>query len=266
MGPARAALGQGPEVALAGLHVMRALLDAEDAHARTEALDLLVTTAMDSSAAPALRQAALEALQDLPSDVRSRVARALGGTTPETEATSQAVPREDDQIWSNAVEGVLPDRPEDLTGAIAAFAPAAPLTTLHALVDALRQRENAGDEAGGWRALRGAVHQALAQRGSRVALYDLRETLAEAAAPLPVSFLAAIHAAGDSTCVEPLAAAYTKAGPDETWWRQQLAAACHAVLAREKLTRRSAVVKRAIGRFPDAAVLFVSPASSAGGQ
>ncbi len=96
-----------------------------------------------------------------------------------------------------------------------------------------------------------------------MALYDLRETLAEASGPLPVSFLAAVHALGDSTCLEPLAGAYTNASPDETWWRQQLASACQAVMAREKLTRRSAVVKRAVARFPAAAPIFSSPASLA---
>lgn len=267
MGPARAALGQGPEVALAGLYVMRTLLDAEDAHARNEALDVLVATAMDDSAAPPLRQAALESLRDLPSDVRARVAEALGAAAaPDHSPLPTGSPQRDD-VWSNALEGRLPDRPADLTGAVAAFARAAPLTTLHALVDALRQREKSGgDEEGGWRALRGAVHHALAQRGSRVALYDLREALAGAAGPLPVSFLAAVHALGDSTCLEPLAAAYTKASPDETWWRQQLASACHDVMAREKLTRRSAVVKRVLARFPGAAVLFSSSTGSAAAQ
>jgi hypothetical protein len=267
MEPARAALAQGPGVALAGLHVMRALLDAQDAHARNEALDILMATALDASAPPELRQAAFEALRDLPSDVRSRVAEALGSAATPAGAPPPAASSGDEGIWSNALDGRLPDRPDDLTGPLAAFAPAAPLTTLHALVDALRRREKtAGDEEGGWLALRGAVHNAHAQRGSRVALYDLRETLAEAAGPLPVSFLAAVRVLGDSTCVEPLAAAYVNASPDEAWWRQQLASACQAVMLREKLTRRSAVVKRAVTRFPGAALLFSSPRGSAAAQ
>jgi hypothetical protein len=263
MEPARTALAQGPAVALAGLHVMRALLDAEDAHARNEALDILLATAMDGSALPEIRQAALEALRDLPADVRSRVAEALGAAATPAGAPAPEASSGDDGIWADALEGRLPDRPDDLTGALAAYAPAAPLTTLHALVDALRKRENGGgDGESGWRALRGAVHNVLAQRGSRVALYDLRETLAEAAGPLPVSFLAAVRVLGDSTCLEPLAAAYVKASPDEMWWRQQLASACREVMAREKLTRRSAVVKRAAAKFPAAAALF-SPAGPA---
>ena len=42
-------------------------------------------------------------------------------------------------------------------------------------------------------AVRGALHQALALRGSRVALYDLRETIERPPAPLPSSFLAALQ-------------------------------------------------------------------------
>ena len=58
-------------------------------------------------------------------------------------------------------------------------AAAAPLNSLRKLIDAIHARE---DDAGasrreGWRALRGSLHQALALRGSRVALYDLRESI-----------------------------------------------------------------------------------------
>ena len=40
-----------------------------------------------------------------------------------------------------------------------------------------REEASAGAAAPEWLALRGAVHQVLASRGSRIALYDLRETL-----------------------------------------------------------------------------------------
>ena len=83
-----------------------------------------------------------------------------------------------------------------------------------------------------------------------MALYDLRESLSEASAPLPVSFLSAVHTIGDSSCLEALALAYINAGEAEEWWRQQLASAFRAVMAREKLTRRSAVVKKIVARWP----------------
>ena len=130
-------------------------------------------------------------------------------------------------------------------------AAAAPLTALHTLVDAIRTREAvAGEQAPEWTALRGSVHQALAVRGSRVALYDLRESLATSTTALPVSFLSAIHTVGDSSCLEPLAQACARAAASEEWWRQQLASAFRAIMLRQKLTWRSAVVKKIVTRWP----------------
>ena len=103
-------------------------------------------------------------------------------------------------------------------------------------------------------ALRGSLHQALAFRGSRVALYDLRETLEDAATPLPTSFLTALHVLGDASCLEPLAAAWGAAEPDRTAeglrWRQQLASALRAIAQREKITKRHAVMKKIAARWP----------------
>jgi hypothetical protein len=113
------------------------------------------------------------------------------------------------------------------------------------MIDAIRTREGSASGAAraGWQSLRGALHQALALRGSRVAVYDLRETVAQAQGPLPTSFLAALHVIGDESCLEPIAAAYLRAKSDERW-RVQLAAAFRAIAKREKITRRSAVMKR----------------------
>ena len=153
--------------------------------------------------------------------------------------------------WSAALEGRLPERPSELREAVQSRAAKATLTSLQKLVDALRARESADvAQAADWRALRGSVHQALAVRGSRVALYDLKESLSEARTPLPVSFLSAVHTVGDSSCLEPLAQAYAHAATPEEWWRQQLASAFRAVMTREKLTRRSAAVKRMVTRWP----------------
>src|SRR3990167_8946536 len=46
----------------------------------------------------------------------------------------------------------------------------------------------------------------LADRGSRLALYDVRETLETVPGPLPVEFLSALTAVGDVSCLEPIAA------------------------------------------------------------
>jgi hypothetical protein len=94
----------------------------------------------------------------------------------------------------------------------------------------------------------------LALRGSRVALYDLRETLEDRSMRLPVSFLTALHVVGDASCLEPLASAWDAAAADRTAegvrWRQQLASAFRAITHREKITRRHAVMKRIAARWP----------------
>ena len=134
----------------------------------------------------------------------------------------------------------------------------APLNTLRTLVDAVRsqEREAGGDgrEREDGSRCEASLHQALALRGSRVALYDLRETLEDAATPLPTSFLAALHVLGDASCLEPLAAAWGAAEPDRTAdglrWRQQLASALRAIAQREKITKRHAVMKKIAARWP----------------
>ena len=78
--------------------------------------------------------------------------------------------------------------------------------------------------------MRGAIHQALAARNSRLALYDLRESLL-AAERLPVAFLAALDEIGDATCLETLAAAYDESSRSgDTWWREHLAQAFRAIV------------------------------------
>jgi hypothetical protein len=248
---ARRGLSEGGEVAIAGAQVLRGLLDAREPGVATGALDSLVSVALDSDAARPLRRAALDMLRDLPEDVRAGVAGVLESDADLTEEAAIESPRQRvKSAWSAALEGRLPERPSELREAVQSRAAKAPLTSLQKLVDALRTRERAdAAQAAEWLALRGSVHQALAVRGSRVALYDLKESLSQARTPLPVSFLSAVHTVGDSSCLEPLAQAYAHAATPEEWWRQQLASAFRAVMAREKLTRRSAAVKRAVTKW-----------------
>ena len=81
-----------------------------------------------------------------------------------------------------------------------------------------------------------------------MALYDLRESLEAARGPLPVEFLAAISLIGDASCVEAIAGAHAKA--KDAWWRRHLAQAFREIVARERLTKRHAALKRAEKRFP----------------
>src|SRR5262245_37029476 len=110
------------------------------------------------------------------------------------------------------------------------------LTELQHLIDHVRAKEQREPDPGRrqeWRAVRGAMHQALAARNSRLALYDLRDSLMDAE-PLPVAFLAAIEEIGDASCLETLAGAYDASSRSgDTWWREHVASAFRAIVQRE---------------------------------
>ncbi|HEY0871894.1 MAG TPA: hypothetical protein VGD94_00375 [Vicinamibacterales bacterium] len=249
---ARSGLDQGGEVAAAATGTLRALLDSPDEDAAAGALDALVGAALDPSRERRVRVAAFEALRGMPADVLEPVSAAIrqlpGAQPSETEQT------ELDAVWQDAIDGRLPDDPSILRDAVAARAAAAPLGTLQGLIEACRVREQdspANAVRAGWLTVRGALHQALALRGSRVALYDLRETLEGAKGPLPTTFTTAVHAIGDESCLEGIAAAWSAAeGDASAAWRQQLRAAFDAIVKREKLTKRSAVMKKIVARWP----------------
>jgi hypothetical protein len=117
----------------------------------------------------------------------------------------------------------------------------------------IREGSEPASRRDGWMAVRAATHLALAQRGSRLALYDVRETIESARQPVAVEFLATLTTIGDVTCLEPLAGAYAHAnaaGTPEVWWRQHLAETFRVIVGREKITRRHAAVKRIEKRWP----------------
>jgi len=147
-------------------------------------------------------------------------------------------------VIADAAERALPDDPNALRAALGQAGDASPLTLLLRIVERVREREGAEPAArrDEWRLARAAAHQALAVRGSRLALYDLRETLETAKGRLPVEFLAPLALIGDASCLEAIAAAHAAAR--DAWWRQHLADAFYTIVARERLTSRSAVMRR----------------------
>ncbi|HVL67358.1 MAG TPA: hypothetical protein VM364_08850 [Vicinamibacterales bacterium] len=252
---ARGALAEGGDVAIAAAGTLRALLNASPGPAAADALDALVAAALDPSAGRRVRLAAFEALQEMPEEVRAPVEAALRDDL-DPSVRARATDREGeaaalDAVWRDALEGRLPDDAATMREAIRVNAPAAPLSVLQTLVDRLRAREPHepdGSRRDAWTAVRGALHQALALRGSRIALYDLRETLDASPGPLPSSFVTAVHAIGDESCLEPLASAWMRFADAAA--RHQLAAAFAAIVKREKISRRSAVLKRVAKRAP----------------
>jgi hypothetical protein len=258
---ARTALVEGGDVAVAAAGVLRTLLSSPHAATAAAALDALVGTTLDAAHDRPLRLAAFDALEDMPPEVRQRVAAALDGDPAigldDVARNADGDAARAEAVWRDAAEGRLPETAGHLRDALTRRGASAPLNTLRALVDAVRAQERTtdGSTRQEWLAVRGALHQALALRGSRVALYDLRETMQAETARLPASFLAALHVLGDASCLEPIAAAWGAAvrdtSRDGARWRHQLSAAFRAIAQREKITKRHALMKRIAARFPD---------------
>jgi hypothetical protein len=112
------------------------------------------------------------------------------------------------------------------------------------------------DPAADWIAARGIAHQVLADRHSRLAVFDLRDTFEHASSRLPLGFVAAITTVGDASCLPALAAAWQQV--EDGWMRDHIAAAFQAIMAREGLTRRHAAVRKALERSSNAKALLLA--------
>jgi hypothetical protein len=233
---ALACLADDDAVAVAAIGVLRGWLTGDHG---LPALDAVTGLALTRTRSAAVRLAALDALSDLPRDLVAPVLEQDGGEA----------------------EGGLPegsphvrdlDDPLAVREWVAAHGGRAALSTLHDLVVRCREREKAEPSARlrqEWLVARGTAHVALAQRRSRVALYDLRESLDIATTPLPLDFLTAVTTIGDASCLEPMARAW-EAATNETWWRDRLAGAAAEIVARERIGARSAVLKRVRTKWP----------------
>jgi len=228
-------------VATAAAAVAGAWLSREpDAHA----LDALTALALDRARPASARLAALDALAELPRGIVQPVLLRVAAEDPGM-AARVGTDRAGDEPSS--------DHPEDIGAWLADHGIEAPLSAIHDRIVEIRERERhepPGRRQQEWRTARGAAHAVLAQRGSRVALYDLRETFDAAEGPLPLDFLKAVARIGDATCLEPLARAWAAAAGDR-WWRDHLARTARDIAAREELTSRHAVMKRLRAKYPE---------------
>ncbi|MGB7219000.1 MAG: hypothetical protein WBD07_09335, partial [Vicinamibacterales bacterium] len=200
---------------------------------------------------PATAAPLFQALKNDPSD---RVRRAAGlAASVERDATFDPAAE-----VSRAADSTLPGDPSDLRRAVTLADERVPLAQLLRVIERIREREASeqGARRAEWTRARGAVHVALAGRGSRIAVYDLRESIEAASAPLPVEFLAALSTIGDASCLEGLAAAYARsmrAGHTRRdWWQQHLASSFRAIAKRCRVTRRHATMKKIEKRWPEA--------------
>jgi hypothetical protein len=234
------------------------------------AADCLVAAATDTARSGVGRAAALRALDAIgdPQALQSVIALIDDGD-PNVAQAAVAVLRTDVavSVLRRAADGALPDEADQVRHLVAIGGAGAPLSVLQRIVDRLRERETAEPEnrQARWAAARAAVHQTLAERGSRAALYDLRESIATAPGPLPIGFIAAASLVGDVTCLEPLAAAYVRSTTArDTWWRAHLADAFRAIQRRDRVPPRHPALKRIASRWPDVAVELSKPSRKAG--
>ena len=270
LGIARQALSDSGDLAVAATGVLQSLLDSVVDGTAADALDGLVTAALDPQAERRVRIAALDALQGMPEEVRARVAAAVA-EDPDPAFQSRAATGHgaaSEAIWQDALDGRLPDSAAVLRDAMQTRTAGVPLGVLQKLVDAIRERESNvdGPQRTEWLAVRGGLHQALALRGSTVALYDLRETVAESAGALPTTFLTALHVIGDQSCLDAIATAYSKVAgfqeaagtadrllnAEQQRWLRQLSDAFQAIARREKVARTGATMQRLTKKWPDA--------------
>lgn len=250
-----AAPDRDPAVSVAAAGVVRAHL--RRSHG-ARALDRLAAVLLEPSRHETLRLAALRALRDLGPATIAPILASLAddpSAAIRTEAGmgDAAAPRRSEDpaaVVMRAADGNLPDDPAALRHALNLSGGTVALPALVTVVDRVREREGSEPAAvrDQWRLARAAAHVALAHRGSRLALYDLRESLEASKGPLPVELLAAIALIGDASCVEAIAAAHARA--TDSWWRDHLARAFREIVARERLTKRHTALRRAEKRSP----------------
>ena len=242
---ARRGLDAGGDLAVAAVAVLREFVARGTGTSHADALETLLSIWANPSTERRVKAAAVQALSGAAGDVRGLVDSGLPATgSPE------------DVVWEEAAEGRLPEGSAAMRDALAGHAEGAPLPVLRRVIETIRLHEDGVEPSARrdeWTALRGALHEALARRGSRLALYDLRESLERTAAPLPAGFLSAAAAVGDVSCLEPLALAFSRAPAGAFRWRGDLAATFQAIMARERLTRRHTAVRRALARAPELA-------------
>ena len=217
-----------PEAVLAALAVLREWVVGEEG---TRALEAVTAIAVDPRRDPRVRAAAVEALSALP----EHLVRPLRDRAPRPEGD-----------WSSL------DDPLAARTWIEAHGATTEPSTLHALIERLQAQERSESAARlreEWRRARGLAHRTLAKRGSRLALYDLRESFDTTPEPLPDDFLMAVETLGDASCLEPLARAWSVA-PNDPTWRARVSTTAAQIARRARLTARSAAMKRMRRQWP----------------
>jgi hypothetical protein len=258
---AAALAGSSDELAVAAIGVLGPIARGTDARA-TKAFDRLAALATSADVATSRRLAALAALEGQPESVLKPLYTALS-QDPASRVVARVTRRQTGAVepLETLVTSGLPADPRVVAAVARDDGEKAPLKTLTRAIELVRAREARASDAAiknQWTVVRGVLHQHLAARGSRLAVYDLRETLEAATGPLPVGFLSAAAVVGDVRCLVPLARAWVDAPAGDRWWRDHLAEAFRAIVTREALTRRHPTLKQILEKWPSAGVLVAA--------
>ena len=258
-----------PKVASAAVRLLGNHLDAAE---ENRALDALSAIVLDPAYRQELRLEAFAELERMPARLIAPIRQWLAADPDEAvrrraavQGTSGATP--DDRLARLAlVASGHPADPAALRHWVQEAAQDPSLSTLHRLVEVACTREAqapSAADADEWRAARGVIHVALATRGSRLGVYDLRESLAQAVSTLSEDFVSALRLVGDATCLEPIVAAIARMPIDietrDHRIHDGLVDAGRAIVTREGLTRRHAAVKKILKTWPDAGALVLAP-------
>ncbi len=260
--PVAKSLTDGADVrlAVAAIGVLGVLAEANGPNA-DKAFDKLTGLALDASIDSDRRVAACQALERQPANaVRSIFDALLHERAAPVQAHAARARAGATEPIDSLESGGLPADPTVFIAIVREEAADARVTLLRTLIDRVREKERATKSSSAresWTAARGLLHQCLAARNSRLAVYDLRETLEGSSGPLPVGFLAAAAAVGDVACLEPLANSWIAASGDK-WWRDHLAEAFAAIARRENIARRHPAIKRILQKWPAAGVLVAA--------
>ena len=242
-----------PRTALAAVAVACAFLTSDDRAAARTAFEGLTALALDRTRPAAARMAAVEALDEVPGS-SSKTLREQLRNDPASSARRVEPAR----------QGGRAKLPADRWRRCWAGCRTIPMPCARRCTRKEHQRPSRrwaiswtscgreknprrAEERAAWRTARGAVHRTLSARNSRVALYDLRETLADASEPLPVGFVAAIEVIGDQSCLGRWRGRGRQSQAD-AWWRGHLESAFRAIMKRAAHTpeRRAETDARAL--------------------
>jgi hypothetical protein len=221
-------------------------------------VDRLTRAVLDLGRDEGVRLAALRALADLERRTIDPLLDTLRHDPSEViRAAAKLSPVVDpSEVVRRAADRGLPDEPDELSEALTRAGASVALPVLLRVIERVRDLEASEPTSrrAEWIKVRARAHVTLAARGSRIALYDLRESIEASASPLPVEFLSALSTSGDASCLEAVAAAYARATlltgqAGDLWWREHLAEVFRTIVKRERLTRRHTVVKKIAKRW-----------------